>query len=245
MKKLILSALAFVAAASLRAENAAPSYSLTSDFTFVSEYVFRGVKQQSASFQPSVNFEAGAFSAGLWTAQAVEQRTGSWAQGNEIDLFAGYAFALSGDHELALGVTSYLYPSARPSLGEPDSTWELSGGVSGPVGPLTGSATWFHDFELDANAFEFSLAYTVPLPARDVALDISAVYGFNDIADANGGLHGTGGVDYRYHGLDATLVWKLTAAAALKLGVHYADVAKHPGAPGANVWISVGVTTGF
>ena len=44
-----------------------------------------------------------------------------------------------GKATLTLGGTAYLYPSARPSFGEPDSTWELSAGVSGP---LVGVLSW-------------------------------------------------------------------------------------------------------
>ncbi|MDP2137960.1 MAG: TorF family putative porin [Candidatus Didemnitutus sp.] len=233
MKKIFLSALALVAAASLRAEDLVPSFSVTADFTFASEYVFRGVKQQSASFQPSIGLEAGAFSAGLWTAQAVEQRTGSWAQGNEIDLFAGYALVLAKDYELTFGATAYLYPSARPSLGELDSTFETSVGFSGPVGPLAGSAAYFHDFDLKGDIFELGVSYGVEL-GESVSYEFAATYGLARY-DAGG--------DYDYTGLSASLAYQLTGTAKLKLGVHWADT-DLTGLK-SNTWFSIGITAGL
>ena len=64
----------------------------------------------------------------------------------------------------------------------------------------------------------------------------------NKITDGNGDLPGVGGVDYRFFGIDAVLRYKTTAKATLKIGAHYVDVARLPGAPGANIWYSVGIT---
>ncbi|MDP2138009.1 MAG: hypothetical protein Q8J74_09155, partial [Candidatus Didemnitutus sp.] len=166
----------------------------------------------------------------LWTAQAVEQRTGSWAQGNEIDLFAGYALALVKDYELTLGATAYLYPSARPSLGELDSTFETSVGFSGPLGPLAGAATYFHDFDLQGDIFELGVSYGVALGER-ASSEIAATYGLARY-DAGG--------DYEYTGLSASLACRLTSSATLNFGVHWADT-DLTGLK-SNTWFSIGVT---
>src|SRR5882724_4464356 len=48
-------------------------YSITSDFTYTSKYVFRGVQQARASFQPSLEFATGGWNAGVWTNQPIKR----------------------------------------------------------------------------------------------------------------------------------------------------------------------------
>lgn len=233
MRKLLITTAALFAALSLRAEEPASSYSITTDFTYVSEYIFRGVKQQNNSFQPSVSIEAGSFSGGLWTAQAIDQKSASWAQGNEIDIYGSYSWALSENYSLAVGGTVYLYPSARPSLGELDKTVEGSIGVSGPLGPLSAYATYFHDFDLDSDTFEIGLGYSGSFTDKS-GYEFGAAYGSANF-DAGG--------DYDYYSFSASLSFKLTAAATLNLGVYWAD--SDIAGLNSNTWFSVGVTTGF
>lgn len=245
MKKLLLAALALtLTTTGLRAEEPASSYSITTDFFFVSEYVFRGIEQQDAAFQPAVTFTRDTLALGVWTSQALTNKSLVWAQGSEVDLWGTYGVKLSESVTATFGGTYYLYPSARPSLGEPDQTWELCAGLSAPLGPLTGSATYFHDFVLEANTFQFSLGYSLPLPDAKATLDFAGVYAFNDIGDGDGDLPGTSGFDYRYYAVSATFGYKLTAAATLKLAATYTGVSQIPGAP-KNLVFSVGVTAGL
>lgn len=245
MRLTLLAAGALLLASTLHAEDSKSSYSITTDFTYASEYIFRGVEQQDQAFQPAVTFTKDTLSLGVWTSQGLNNKNLVWAQGSEIDLWGGYGIPFGEKYTFTVGGTYYWYPSARDSLGEPGYTYELSGGVSGPVGPLTGSATYFHDFKLKANTFQFGLGYSVPMANANTTLDVGGFYGFNDIGDGNGGLAGESGFDYRYYGLDATLGYKLTPAATLKLGLHFVDVSNLPGAPGANLWVSIGVTAGL
>lgn len=245
MRKLLTALFTLACAAGAIAEDAPKSsYSITTDFSFFSEYFFRGVKNQSAALQPSASLTAGSFSAGIWTSQAVEARSASWAQGNEIDFWGAYAVPM-GKYSLNLGGTYYLYPSARESLGEPDATWEGSVGVSGPLGPLTGSATYFHDFVLDSNTVELKIGYSMALPQEKGSFDLGFYYGMTDISDGNGDIAGDGGVKYDYYGINATLTYKLTTSAALKLGVYWTDVSDDIPSQDDNVFFSIGVTTGL
>jgi hypothetical protein len=244
MKKTLSLLAALFAVAGLRAEtDSAPksSYSITTDFLYVSEYIFRGLEQQDAALQPAVTFTKDTLSLGVWSSQALANKTLAWSQGSEIDVWGSYGIPL-GKATLTLGGTAYLYPSARPSFGEPDSTWELSTAISGPVGPLTGTATYFHDFVLDSDTFQFNLAYSLSLAAG--TLDFSGFYGLNDIGDGNGDLPGDGGIDYKYFGVGAAYTYKVTNTTAFKFSVNYVDVADLPGAP-KNLWVSVGFTAGL
>lgn len=233
MRKLLITTTALFAALSLPAQEPASSYTITTDFTFVSEYIFRGVKQQDSAFQPSISVAAGSFSGGLWTSQALEKRSASWAQGNEIDLFGAYSFKLGENYNLAVGGTYYLYPSARPSLGELDETIESSIGISGPLGPLSSYATYFHDFDLDSDTFEFGLGYSGSF-TEGSGYEVGASYGLANY-DA--------GVDYDYYSAKVLVTFKLTPSATLKVGAYWADT--DIGGVGSHTWFSVGVTTGL
>jgi uncharacterized protein (TIGR02001 family) len=245
MKKTLLALLALTCASSgLRAEEKASSFSITTDFVFVSEYVFRGIEQQDAAFQPAVTFTRDSLSLGVWTSQALSNRTANWAQGNEVDVWGTYGFQLGESVTATVGATAYLYPSARASFSEPEDTFEVCLGLSAPLGPLTGSVTWFKDFVLESNTFQFGLGYSIPLADDAGSVDFGAVYAFNDIGDGDGDLPGTGGFDYRYYALTAGVAYKLTPAATLKVGLTYTGVNRIPGAP-KNLIVSVGITAGL
>lgn len=246
MKKLlILLAFAGVFTSGLHADEAATksSYSVTADFVYASNYIFRGLKQTDSAFQPAVTFTMDKLSLGVWTSQAVANQRQGFAQGNEVDLWGSYGVPV-GKATVAVGGTAYLYPSARASLSEPDETYEASLGISGPLGPLSGSATWFHDFVLVSNTLQFGLTYGVPLPDDRGSLDFAATYGFNDINDGNGTHPGHTGATYRYYAFGATLSYKLTSAATLKLSANYSGATSVPGSSN-DFWVTVGVSAGL
>lgn len=241
MRKALFAALAFVGAASLlRAEEPKSSYSITTDFTYTTRYFFRGVKNQDSAFQPSVTFAEGPVSLGIWTSQALDNKTTSWAQGKEYDFFGGYTWALNEKYSLTAGGTYYYYPSARPSLSEPKKTYEANLGVAGPVGPLTGKVTMFHDFKLDANTFQLDLGYSVPI--SNGSFDVGAYYGYDDINDGDGDLPGSTGYTYKYYGVDASVSVKLSDKATLKLGGHWTDTKGDVPSPDKNLWVTIGIT---
>jgi len=243
MNKFLFTAAALAAAAGLSAQDPKSSYSVTADFAYASEYVFRGLEQSDAALQPAVTVTIDKLQLGVWSSQALSNQSEAWAHGNEVDVWGSYGIPV-GSATVTLGGTAYLYPSARASLGEPDNTWELSAGISAPLGPVTGSATYFHDFVLDADTFQFGLVHSWALPDDKGAFDLGATYGFNDIQDGNGDLPGTGGVDYRYWSFNATLSYKLTNTTTAKLGAVYTGVNKIAGAP-KNLLFTVGVTAGL
>lgn len=241
MKKLLFATLALAAAAGLRAEEAKSSYSVTTDFTYTTQYFFRGVKNQDSAFQPSVTYTQGGFSGGIWTSQALDKRSTAWAQGKEYDFFAGYTLPVAEKYSFAVGGTYYCYPSARPSLSEAKKTYEGSLAFSGPVGPLTGKLSGFHDFKLDSNTVQLDLGYSIPLSNDGGSFDVGVYYGRNDIGDGDGDLPGTSGYLYKYYGVDVGLTGKLSDKLTVKVAAHWTNVSDLPHAD-TNVWLSVGLT---
>ena len=67
---------------------------------FNSEYIYRGIPQESSSAFGGVDFASGGFSAGAWTADVGE--------GLEVDLYGAYGIE-AGDWGFSLGGTWYTY----------------------------------------------------------------------------------------------------------------------------------------
>lgn len=65
-----------------------------------SEYIYRGIPQKTSSAFGGVDFEAGGFSAGVWTADV--------GDGLEVDLYGAYGFE-AGDFGFSVGGTWYTY----------------------------------------------------------------------------------------------------------------------------------------
>lgn len=65
-----------------------------------SEYIYRGIPQKTSSAFGGVDFEAGGFSAGAWTADV--------GDGIEVDLYGAYGFEV-GDFGFSVGGTWYTY----------------------------------------------------------------------------------------------------------------------------------------
>jgi uncharacterized protein (TIGR02001 family) len=243
MRKTLFAVAALVAAAGLSAEETKSSYSVTTDFTYTTRYFFRGVKNQDSALQPSVTFAQGAFSAGIWSSQALSDKSAQWAQGKEYDFFAGYAFALENNASVTLGGTYYYYPSARPSLSEVKKSYEASIAFAAPVGPLTGKLSAFHDFKFDSNTLQADLGYSVPI--SNGSFDVGVYYGYNDIGDGDADLSGTAGYTYKYYGADASVSVKLSEKATIKLGGHWTDTSGDLPSPDKNLWVTLGITVVF
>ena len=127
-KKMIntVAATAFVASAGIAMPAAAD---LSANVGFASEYYYRGIKQKESSASAGLDFEAGGFYVGTWSADV--------GDGLEVDVYGGYNLEL-GDFTLGAGVTGYYY------TGEFDDTYEevnLSAGW-GPLSVGASYGTW-------------------------------------------------------------------------------------------------------
>jgi uncharacterized protein (TIGR02001 family) len=80
------------------AQEAAPEWS--ANLGYNSEYIFRGIPQKTSSAFGGVDFAAGGFSAGAWTADV--------GDGLEVDLYTAYGIE-AGDFGFSIGGTWYTY----------------------------------------------------------------------------------------------------------------------------------------
>lgn len=85
----------------------------------VSRYVWRGLDfGQSATIQPTLKVNAGNLEVGAWGSYALSKESQT---SNEIDLYAGYSFALGDAGTLSVGVTDYYFPLSATSEGVTDN----------------------------------------------------------------------------------------------------------------------------
>lgn len=226
MKKTALLVAAVLAGSSVRAQEAS-SYSITLDFPYVSEYVFRGISYAEDAVQPSIEFAMGDFYAGIWTSLPITNQ-----YTNEFDFYAGYGVALSDSWALDLGATYYYYPETPSG----DEQFEPFVGLTGEIGGgYSASFYAYYETEFEVFTYQGSLGYSIPL-TDIVSLDLSGTLGYVD--------PDTGSDSYTYWGAGAVITYALTGSASAYLGVNYAS---HDldGVEDDFFYMNTGVTIGF
>lgn len=203
IKKTALALAAIAAGVSAQAQESAQAteLSVTVDVTYVTDYVFRGVKLAGASIQPSVEAAYGDLYAGAWNSNSLSDDTAS-----EVDFYAGYGFALSDKVKLDGGVTAYTYEG-----GGSDDSVEVYVGVSLDV-LLTPSLYYYYDFDYDVSTVEASIGYSLPIDAIKASLDLSGKYGW--VAE-------DAGEQRTYAVIGAAVPFSLSENATLTVGLDY------------------------
>ncbi len=203
------------------------SYSITVDFPYVSDYVFRGVKYADDSIQPSIEFAAGDFYAGMWTSQPV---TGNIA--NEFDFYLGYGVALNDTWALDFGFCYYYYPETPSG----DEQFEPYVGIAGDLGSgLSASAYYYYETEFEASTFQVGLGYSFEVSDTS-SFDVAGDFGFVGF---------DGGGDYSYWSLSGTYNLALNDTAGTYVGVVYADNDIGGGADDSFFYFTAGMSLGF
>ena len=238
MNKKLIAALAASCAigsfASAQVDNTDLSISATVGFE--SEYVFRGKKKAPGSAQVSVEASVAGFYAGAWMNQPVFESNGV-AVDNEVDLYAGYGFAVSELVELDVGVTLYTYPETPGPAGSETVEAYIGGAFDVFLSP---SLYIYRDFDLKTWTAEFSMGHTIDLAdaAPGTTLEIGGTLGYVDVKGSN---------DYVYAGATADLKYSFTDNAAFAIGVRVSknDIDRTMVAHRSNFWWGASFTAGF
>ncbi len=207
---LLLAATATPAFAQDEAE-APDAFTITGSATVVSDYRFRGFTQSN---------EEAAIQGGFTVAHESGVYVGTWgssigfANGTEIDVFAGFAKEVASGLTADIGATVYLYPgTANSTIIEPYFA------LTGTVGPATikGFVAWAPDGQDslgDAGSFYTSATVTIAIPETPLKVKGSLGHAWSD--SFLGGYDGDGRVlDYS---IGAEASWK-----ALTFGVSYVN----------------------
>lgn len=239
MKNIAIILAALATGTGLFAQDPRSSYSVTTDFTYTSQYVFRGLKRAGNSLQPSVEVTVQDFYLGLWTNQPVTKN-----QDNELDVYAGYKYKVNKNLSVEGVGTYYWYPEANGWLTR--RSWEAGIGATYALRGITTSVYYYHDFTLESNTLQGSVGYSLPLEAIGASLDFTGFYGAVDIGNWTPRAPGKVHESYNYYGVDASLPYKLSEKATVTLGAHWAHNDNLPVGMNDNyIWWTAGVTVGF
>jgi uncharacterized protein (TIGR02001 family) len=238
MKKTAILLTALTTAVVAKAQDAKSSYSVTTDFAYASDYVFRGVKIADDSFQPSVEISVRDFYVGLWTNQPIKRH-----EDNELDFYAGYKYKVTEKLSVEAVGTYYWYPEAGG--GNTRHSNEVGIGGTYSLRGISASVYYYRDLRLDADTIQGSLGYSLPLEAIGASLDLS-IYGGN--VDGSDLLPDAGikvQESYSYYGVDVSVPYKLSEKSTFTIGGHWAHNRNLPGVDDDYVWFSAGLTVGF
>jgi len=229
MKKTVLIIAALWASLGLRAEEES-SYSATVDFSYATTYVFRGVELAKGTLMPSVEFGAGNFSAGIWSAQPLTDNLD-----NEVDFYAGFSIPLDDSWAVDVGACLYYYPELDTGGGADEATWEPYVGISGEVSGFVPALYLYYDMTLEVLTVEGQLGYSVPLEGVGSSLDFGAALGRVDPKSGSG---------YTYYNVRASIPFAISETGTLSVGVDYAhnDIT---GADNNHFFGTIGVSIGF
>ncbi len=240
MKKTALFLAALAVGVSAQAQDAKRSYSVTSDFTYASKYVFRGVEVNDAdAFQPSVEVTFGDAYVGLWTNQPITKQ-----EDNEIDLYGGYKFKVNDALSFEAVGTYYWYPEAK-GFDTRDSI-EAGIGATYTISGISTSLYYYYDFTLEANTTQASVGYSLPLEMAGASLDFSAFFGTTKGKDWKPDSGSKVEESYNYYGLDVSLPYKLSETATVTVGAHWAQNDNYFSQDtNDETWVTAGLTIGF
>ncbi len=243
MKKTALLLAALAVGVSAQAQDAKRSYSVTSDFTYASKYVFRGVEQNdSDAFQPSIEVTFGDAYIGLWTNQPITRQAK-----NELDLYVGYKHKVNDALSIEAVGTYYLYPEAKSSLGETKDSTEVGVGATYTLSGISTSLYYYYDFTFESNTVQASVGYSIPLEMAGASVDLSAFFGSSLAKDAAPDAVGAAIKEsYNYYGLDVSIPYKLSETATVTVGAHWSQNDNYYSQDtNDETWVTAGLTIGF
>ncbi len=206
IKQSILALAAVSAGTAAYAAEAAKSndVAFTLDVSYVSDYVFRGVKVSDSALQPSLEATYADFYAGAWHSNEISDNVGGTQ--DETDLYVGLKHKLDDTFSADVGVTRYLYNGGS----QIDSS-EVYVGINANV-LLSPSIYAYYDFDNEVATYIGSVGYSLPIEAIKSSLDFSASVGFVDI---------NGGQEYLYGVAGVAIPYKLSDTSTLTVGVDY------------------------
>jgi uncharacterized protein (TIGR02001 family) len=242
---------ALLAGASLHADETSElstpklDYSITSNFAFTSEYVFRGLKVTDQAFEPSLEVDSNNFDLGIWTSQPIIRN-----EQNEIDIYGGYKYAVNKDLSVQAVATYYLYPefnrTSPTNIDGARNSFEPGVGVTYTIAGFSPSAFYYYDVVLKQQTGLGSLGYALPLASLGTELDLTGYVGTSSGTDVTPDLVEHVHQSYNYYGADVSLPYKLAPNTTVTLAGHYATNNNTPfGTKKDLFWWSIGLTMGF
>ncbi len=156
---------------------AAPSSSWVFTPAVASQYMFRGVRLGGPSFEPAIEYDSGAFAAGVWANIPITDKVVGQSD-PEFDFYGSYTIeAIKDTLTWVPGVTIYTYPDAKKANGFYTATFEPNLALNYSVAGWKFTPKIYYDFVLKGPTFEFTAAYAVPLKDLSTELDFTGTIG--------------------------------------------------------------------
>lgn len=163
---------------------AAPAAStVTVTPSFVSQYMFRGVRLGGPSFEPTIEADFNNFAFGVWGNFPITDKVPGQSD-PEIDPYGFYTIKINDSLSIIPGFTWYNYPDADKTAGYYKSTFEPSVALSCAVGGVTLTPKLYYDVVLKGPTLELTAAFATPLKEAGTELDFTATIGTFKWTDA-------------------------------------------------------------
>ncbi|HWA09029.1 MAG TPA: hypothetical protein VG838_06130 [Opitutaceae bacterium] len=143
---------------------------------FVSTYMFRGVRVNGLSFQPSVELDVGNAAIGVWASFPLANKTPGVSD-PEVDPYVSYKIPVNDAFNFQPGFSLYTYPRAKTSAGSYKLTFEPYLAANYTVGPVTLTPKVYYDTVLRGGTYEFNATSAVPLKDLGTELDLTGTAG--------------------------------------------------------------------
>lgn len=199
-----------------------PDMSLTVTPSYVSEYMFRGVRLGGPSFQPSAELAWGNLAVGLWANLPIADRVPGQSD-PELDPYLSCTFNVNDRFSIVPGFTAYIYPNADTGDGFYKATFEPNLAVNYTIAGVKLTPKVYYDVTMEGPTFELNAAYTVSLEKLHAELDLSGsvgTYFWNDsVKDASPRIKNSGS----YYQVGVALPFTLNKHLTFTPGVAYTE----------------------
>lgn len=202
----------------------APTSSWTLTPSFVSQYMFRGVRLGGPSFEPTVEFDSGNLGVGVWANYPISDKVIGQSD-PEIDPYAYYTFTVNDSLSIVPGFTWYNYPHANSSNGFYKATFEPNLTVNYTVNGFKFSPKLYYDVVLKGPTFEFTVSYNLALKDMGALAELDflgtiATYKWDSAADNTS-------PDVKNYGdywlVGVTAPFNINSTSKILVGVAYTD----------------------
>jgi hypothetical protein len=187
---------------------------------FVNQYMFRGVRLDGPSFEPTVEVDSGNLALGVWMNFPMKDKVPGQSD-PEIDPYGSYTLTVNDAVSVAPGFTWYNYPNAETNNGFFKSTFEPNIALNYTVAGVKFSPKLYYDLVLKGPTYEFTISYAVPLKEIGSELDWTATAGTFIIRDAAKGADPSVKNWGNYYLIGVSMPFALTKASKLSVGLAY------------------------
>ncbi len=155
-----------------------PSASWVLTPAYASQYMFRGTRLGGESFQPSIEYDAGALAVGVWGNFPISGKVAGQSD-PEFDVYGSSTFNVRKDLTLVPGATIYTYPNADKNAGFYKATFEPNLAVNYTISAVGVKLTpkLYYDFILEGPTAELTASFALPLTDLGSEIDFTATYG--------------------------------------------------------------------